>query len=77
MHPILEHAIRQTRRQFLTGVSGTLGLAALSSPFEYLCERTAISHNPVKRVKRLKVESGGGKTSALGDHQARAATAAA
>src|SRR6516165_2808174 len=31
MHPILEHAIRQTRRQFLTGVSGTLGLAALSS----------------------------------------------
>ncbi len=31
MHPTLEHAIRQTRRQFLTGVSGTLGLAALSS----------------------------------------------
>src|SRR5471030_2472616 len=31
MHPILEHAIHQTRRQFLTGVSGTLGLAALSS----------------------------------------------
>jgi hypothetical protein len=28
---MLEHAIRQTRRQFLTGVSGTLGLAALSS----------------------------------------------
>ena len=31
MHPTLEHAIRQTRRQFLTGVSGTVGLAALSS----------------------------------------------
>jgi hypothetical protein len=31
MHPTLEHAIQQTRRQFLTGVSGTLGLAALSS----------------------------------------------
>jgi hypothetical protein len=31
MHPTLEHALRQTRRQFLTGVSGTLGLAALSS----------------------------------------------
>src|SRR6516225_2498962 len=31
MHPTLEHAIHQTRRQFLTGVSGTLGLAALSS----------------------------------------------
>ena len=31
MHPALDYAIRQTRRQFLTGVSGTLGLAALSS----------------------------------------------
>src|SRR5262245_5638682 len=31
MHPLFEHAIRQTRRQFLTGVSGTLGIAALSS----------------------------------------------
>ena len=31
MHPIIENAIQQTRRQFLTGVSGTLGLAALSS----------------------------------------------
>ncbi len=31
MHPTLDHALRQTRRQFLTGVSGTLGLAALSS----------------------------------------------
>ena len=31
MHPTLQYAIHQTRRQFLTGVSGTLGLAALSS----------------------------------------------
>src|ERR1044071_2539708 len=31
MQPFLENAIHQTRRQFLTGVSGTLGLAALSS----------------------------------------------
>jgi Protein of unknown function (DUF1501) len=31
MQPTLEHAIRQTRRQFLSGVSGTLGIAALSS----------------------------------------------
>src|SRR5215475_8947943 len=31
MHPIFENAVQQTRRQFLTGVSGTLGLAALSS----------------------------------------------
>src|ERR1043166_952813 len=31
MHPTLGYAIHQTRRQFLTGVSGTLGFAALSS----------------------------------------------
>src|SRR3984893_2196971 len=46
-------------------------LAALSSLFEYLCEKNAVSHNPVKGVKRPKVESGEGKTPALGDHQAR------
>jgi integrase/recombinase XerD len=46
-------------------------LAALSSLFEYLCGRNAISHNPVKGVKRPKAESGEGKTPALGDHQAR------
>ncbi len=46
-------------------------LAALSWLFEYLCEKNAVSHNPVKGVKRPKVESGEGKTPALGDHQAR------
>jgi integrase/recombinase XerD len=46
-------------------------LAALSSLFEYLCDRNAVSHNPVKGVKRPKAESGEGKTPALGDHQAR------
>jgi len=46
-------------------------LAALSSLFEYLCERNAVTHNPVKGVKRPAVESYEGKTSALGDHQAR------
>jgi site-specific recombinase XerD len=46
-------------------------LAALSSLFEYLCEKNAVSHNPVKGVKRQKIESGEGKTPALGDHQAR------
>src|SRR3989338_5356247 len=46
-------------------------LAALSSLFEYLCEHNAITHNPVKGVKRPKVESYEGKTPALGDHQAR------
>jgi len=45
-------------------------LAALSSLFEYLCEKNAVTHNPVKGVKRPRAESGEGKT-ALGDHQAR------
>ncbi len=46
-------------------------LAALSSLFEYLCDRNAVTHNPVKGVKRPPVESYEGKTSALGNHQAR------
>src|SRR5260370_27811332 len=45
--------------------------AALSSLFEYLCEKNAVTHNPVKGVKRPRAESGEGKTPALGDHQAR------
>jgi integrase/recombinase XerD len=47
-------------------------LAALSSLFEYLCERNAVESNPVKGVKRPPVDSYEGKTPALGDHQARA-----
>lgn len=47
-------------------------LAALSSLFEHLCEANAVTHNPVKGVKRPKVESYEGKTPALGDGQARA-----
>ncbi|MBI3421295.1 MAG: tyrosine-type recombinase/integrase [Candidatus Sungbacteria bacterium] len=46
-------------------------LAALSSLFEHLCESNAVTHNPVKGVKRPKVETYEGKTPALGDHQAR------
>src|SRR5271170_4834713 len=46
-------------------------LAALASLFEYLCDKNAVSHNPVKGVKRPRAESGEGKTPALGDHQAR------
>jgi hypothetical protein len=36
----------------------------LSSLFEYLCEKNAVTHNPVKGVKRPKAESGEGKTPA-------------
>src|SRR5919109_2204521 len=56
----------------LSGATIRRKLAALSSLFEYLCEKNAVTHNPVKGVKRPKVESYEGKTPALGDHQARA-----
>ena len=46
--------------------------AALSSLFEHLCDANAVTHNPVKRMKRPKVESYEGKTPALGGGQARA-----
>ena len=47
-------------------------LAAIASLFDYLCEKNAVLHNPVKGVKRPPMESIEGKTPALGDHQARA-----
>ena len=46
-------------------------LAALASLFEYLCDKNAVTHNPVKGVERPKTKSGEAKTPALGDHQAR------
>ena len=46
-------------------------LASLASLFEYLCDKNAVTHNPVKGVERPKTESGEGKTPVLGDHQAR------
>ncbi len=51
-------------------------LAALASLFDHLCEKNAVTHNPVKGVERPKTESGAGKTPALGDHQARELLAA-
>jgi site-specific recombinase XerD len=51
-------------------------LASLASLFEYLCEKNAVTHNPVKGVARPKTESGEGKTPAIGDHQARKLLAA-
>jgi len=58
-------------RRGLAGASVRHRLAALSSLFESLCERNAVTHNPVKGVKRPSVETYEGKTPALGDHQAR------
>lgn len=60
----------------LAGATIRRKLAALSSLFEYLCEANAVAGNPVKGVKRPKMESAEGKTPAIGDHQARALLAA-
>jgi site-specific recombinase XerC len=59
------------REDIQSGATVRHRLAALSSLFEYLCEKNAVSHNPVKGVKRPRAESGEGKTPAIGDHQAR------
>ena len=46
-------------------------LSALSSLFDYLCEKNAVTHNPVKGVKRPMANSNEGATPALSDAQAR------
>src|ERR1700733_13105299 len=46
-------------------------LAALSSLFQYLCDKNAVTHNPVKGVNRPKNESDEGETPASAGHQAR------
>jgi integrase/recombinase XerD len=59
------------KRRELGGSTIRHRLSSLASLFEYLCEKNAVTHNPVKGVERPKTESGEGKTPALGDHQAR------
>lgn len=51
-------------------------LSALSSLFDYLCERNAVRHNPVDGVKRPASHQNEGLTPALGDAQARLLLAA-
>jgi integrase/recombinase XerD len=46
-------------------------LSALSSLFDYLCERNAVAGNPVDGVKRPTANNNEGSTPALGDAQAR------
>ena len=46
-------------------------LAALSSLFDYLCNRNAVESNPVAGVKRPAADNNEGKTPALSDKQAR------
>lgn len=65
-------AWRQTlEARGLAGSTIRRKLAALSSLYEYLCERNAVPHNPVRGAKRPRVESREGKTPALGDAHAR------
>ena len=61
----------ELQQRALSGMTVRHRLAALSSLFEYLCEKNAVTHNPVKGVKRPAIESYEGKTPALDDHQAR------
>ena len=46
-------------------------LSALSSLFDHLCECNAVTHNPVKGVKRPKSNSNEGTTPAISDAEAR------
>ena len=62
----------ELERQGLAGSTIRRKLAALASLYDYLCESNAVTHNPVKGVKRPRVESYEGKTPALGDAQVRA-----
>jgi len=44
----------------------------MSSLFDYLCEKNAVTHNPVDGITRPKATSNEGSTPALSDEQARA-----
>ena len=61
----------ELEKQGLAGASIRRKLAALASLYDYLCECNAVTHNPVRGVRRPKAESSEGKTPALGDAQAR------
>ena len=63
---------KRLEARHLSGATIRRKLAALSSLFDYLCERNAVALNPVAGVKRPKNNGNEGKTPALGDHQARA-----
>ncbi len=63
---------RALEARALSGATIRRKLAALASLYEFLCDRNAVEQNPVKGVKRPKVDTYEGKTPALGDHQARA-----
>jgi site-specific recombinase XerD len=55
----------------LGGATTRRKLSALSSLFDYLCERNAVVGNPVDGVKRPATNNNEGSTPALGDAQVR------
>jgi site-specific recombinase XerC len=60
----------ELRRRGLGGATIRHRLASLASLFEHLCEKNAVTHNPVKGVERpnVKVAGKGGKTRYLTLH---------
>ncbi len=58
-------------RRKLQGATIRRKLAAVSSLYEYLCDKNAVAVNPVKGVSRPKVGTTEGKTPALSDAQVR------
>jgi site-specific recombinase XerD len=57
--------------QKLSAASIRRKLSALSALFDFLCEKNAVTHNPVKGVKRPPEGANEGKTPALSDDQAK------
>ena len=69
------HAIawrKEMEHRDLSGATIRRKLSALASLFDHLCESNSVPFNPLRGVKRPKVESNEGKTPAIGDGQARA-----
>src|SRR5271165_3782069 len=62
---------KDMERRGLAPASIRRKLSALSSLFDYLCERNAVSGNPADGVKRPMANGNEGSTPALGDGQAR------
>src|SRR5262252_10849191 len=62
---------KDMERRGLAPTSIRRKLSALSSLFDYLCERNAVTGNPVDGVKRPMANGNEGSTPALGDAQAR------
>jgi integrase/recombinase XerD len=70
-HVIAWRATMESKTPNLAPATIRRKLSALSSLFNYLCERNAVVGNPVDGVKRPLANNNEGSTPALGDAQAR------